>query len=396
MAAACKATTAPRAPTTTGGECVLAARTRAYELAARRTALTKEWADLLERRAQRVPAERERAAAKWLDWTRALAVEERAKLEVQRLVEAGERRAAEAGGVAYLCALPDDLRRVIIGRLRTALEPRWVVHFSSANKELRALLPLEDRRQLWAEHDEAIILGLKLGTGGSCQALRAKGYICVLRDRLSAADLATLAALGPELPKLHELSLGELSYSAGRDGAARLAKGLEAGALRGLAILNVWSVRLEAGARAIADALDRGALPRLENLALLNANIGDAALAALAPALRRRPALRALSLGHNPFGDAGLSALAAPNPPRGHASPPPAGGLEKLEILHIERTRITDAGRAALVAALDGGALPALQYLKLEDFGRSAQRSNWVYDYEGGSRWGWVRGRLAL
>ena len=185
MAAACEATTAPRTPTTTGGECVLAARIRAYELAARRTALTKEWADLLERRAQRVPAERERAAAKWLDWTRALAVEERAKLEVQRLVEAGERRAAEAGGVAYLCALPDDLRRVIIGRLRTALEPRWVVHFSSANKELRALLPLEDRRQLWAEHDEAIILGLKLGTGGSCQALRAKGYICVLRDRLS-------------------------------------------------------------------------------------------------------------------------------------------------------------------------------------------------------------------
>ena len=52
----------------------------------------------------------------------------------------------------------------------------------------------------------------------------------------------------------------------------------------------------DAGASALAAALDRGALPRLEDLALGDAAIGDAALAALAPALRRRPALESLYL----------------------------------------------------------------------------------------------------
>ena len=52
------ATTAPRAPpTTTGEEDALAARIRAYELAARRAALTKERVRLLARRGQRAPAE---------------------------------------------------------------------------------------------------------------------------------------------------------------------------------------------------------------------------------------------------------------------------------------------------------------------------------------------------
>ena len=52
----------------------------------------------------------------------------------------------------------------------------------------------------------------------------------------------------------------------------------------------------DAGASALAAALDRGALPRLEVLDLGDAAIGDAGLVALAPALRRRPALRRLCL----------------------------------------------------------------------------------------------------
>ena len=83
---------------------------------------------------------------------------------------------------------------------------------------------------------------------------------------------------------------------------------------------------------------------------------------ALAPALSRLPALETLDLDSNPFGDDGLAALVAPPPPAG-APPPPTGGLAKLEGLDLSYTQITDAGCAALAAALD--ALPALVALKL-------------------------------
>ena len=123
----------------------------------------------------------------------------------------------------------------------------------------------------------------------------------------------------------------------------------------------------EAGALALAAALDRGALPRLDYLTLTDADIGDAALAALAPALRRRPALRTLRLDDNPFGDEGLAALVAPPPPAAGTPPPPAGGLKKLEALALDGTQVSDAGCATLVAAIDRGALPALERLELED-----------------------------
>jgi hypothetical protein len=116
----------------------------------------------------------------------------------------------------------------------------------------------------------------------------------------------------------------------------------------------------DAGASALAAALDRGALPRLKDLRLTNAAIGDAALVALAPALRRRPALQALWLFDNPFGDEGLAALVAPPPPAG-APPPPTEGLKNLELLNLGYTQVTGAGCAALAAALDSGALPVLK-----------------------------------
>ena len=83
---------------------------------------------------------------------------------------------------------------------------------------------------------------------------------------------------------------------------------------------------------------------------------------ALAPVLRRRPALELLNLYGNPFGDEGLAALVAPPPPAG-TPPLPAGGLKKLKELDLTGTQITDAGCAALVAALHSGVLPALETL---------------------------------
>ena len=55
----------------------------------------------------------------------------------------------------------------------------------------------------------------------------------------------------------------------------------------------------------------------------------------------------------------------APPPPAG-TPPRTAGGLKKLKYLDLDGTEITDAGCATLVAALDSGALPALEEVELE------------------------------
>ena len=60
------------------------------------------------------------------------------------------RRAAErarAAGIAF-SKLSGDEQGIILGQLRNALEPRLVMYFSSASKELRALLPPAQQQQL--------------------------------------------------------------------------------------------------------------------------------------------------------------------------------------------------------------------------------------------------------
>ena len=127
----------------------------------------------------------------------------------------------------------------------------------------------------------------------------------------------------------------------------------------------------DAGASALAAALGRGALPRLKRLDLGGTAIGDAGLVALAPALRRLPALEHLDVGGNPLrdedplGDEGIAALVAPPPPPAGTTPPPTGVLANLKELHLWHTQITDAGCATLVAALNGGLLPALEKLAI-------------------------------
>jgi len=164
------------------------------------------------------------------------------------------------------------------------------------------------------------------------------------------------------LPALEMLYLFE--PAAGPDGVQRLVEKLGAGALPAVTLLGLSITPVgDAGASALAAALGRGALTRLKILWLGNVAIGDAGLVALAPALRRRPALEELVLSGNPFGDEGLAALVAPPPPPAGAPPPPTGVLTKLKRLNLEYTQVTDAGCAALAAALDSGALPALEDL---------------------------------
>ena len=270
-----------------------------------------------------------------------------------------------------LSTLSGDEQGIILGQLCSTLEPRRAMYFSSASTELRVLLPPAVRQQLRADYEAAVALCVKMGMG-SCKELREATRVRLWDSGLSEADLATLATLGSMLPALEWLILSESSGSAGPDGVPRLAEGLAAGALPAVTYLDISGLHVgDAGASAFAAALDQGALLRLKYLALTSAAIGDAGLVALAPALRRRPSLEELSLIDNPFGDEGLAALLAP--PQSAGTPPrPAGGLKTLKDLYLKRTQITDAGCAALAAALDSGALPALEKLDLDGIPASA------------------------
>jgi len=261
-----------------------------------------------------------------------------------------------------LAALSGDEQCIIFTQLRNVLDTRVAVAFSSASNELRAVTQAP-RQQLRADHEAAAALCLKMGMR-SCKELREAKAVGCLRKGLSVDDLATLGTLSSVLPALESLYLYE--PTAGPDGVQRLAERLGAGALPAVKFLSLNDMHVgDAGASALAAALGRGAMPRLKILGLNIAAIGDAALVALAPALRRRPALEELGLHTNPFGDEGLAALVAPPPPPAGALPPPTGVLAKLTELGLASTQVTDAGCAALAAALDRGALPALEALDL-------------------------------
>jgi hypothetical protein len=234
------------------------------------------------------------------------------------------------------------------------------VAFSSTSSELRVVTQAQ-RQQLRADCEAATALCLKMGMR-SCKELREARRVECFKTGLSPDDLATLGTLSSVLPALERLRLNE--PTAGPDGVQRLVEKLGAGALPAVTLLDLRSMHVgDAGASAFAAALGRGALPRLKDLWLYNAAIGDAGLVALAPALRRRPALEVIGLMGNPFGDEGLAALVAPPPPPAGALPPPTGGLTNLKELSLANTQVTDAGCAALAAALDSGALPALEDL---------------------------------
>ena len=260
-----------------------------------------------------------------------------------------------------LAALSGDEQCIIFSQLCNVLDPGVAVGYGSTNSELRALTQAL-QQQLRADHAAAAALGRKAGMQ-SCKELREAKAVHWEHKCLSAADLTTLSTLCSLLPALDKLHLYE--PTAGPDGVQRLMAGLGAGALPAVTHLALGNMYMgDAGASALAAALGRGALPRLKLLELSDAAIGDAGLVALAPALRRLPALEYLTLVDNPLGDKGLAALVAP-PPAAGALPPPAGVLTKLRLLFLHDTQVTDAGCAALAAALDSGVLPALEKVYL-------------------------------
>ena len=278
-----------------------------------------------------------------------------------------------------LSKLSGDEQGIIFSQLCNVLDPRVAVDFSSTGHELHELTqPL--RQQLRADHEVAAALCPKLGMR-SCKELREAHEVEGSAKDLTATDLTTLGSLGSVLPVLESLLLGEVSAAcSGWRGMERLAAGLGAGSLPALTSFSFYTMRMDdAGASAFAAALGRGAMLRLKTLYLEYNDIGNAGLLALAPALRRLPALEELGLHSNPLGDEGLAALVAPLPPAG-VPPQPTGGLAKLEKLDLSFTQIAGAGSAALVAAFDSGALPALKALSLLGY-RSRSRATPDADY---------------
>ena len=186
-----------------------------------------------------------------------------------------------------LTALSGDEQCVIFEKLCNVLDPGVSVAFSSTNNELWTLTPAP-RQQLKADHEAAAALGRKAGKR-SCKELREAKEVAWHRRCVSADDLSLLGTLGPVLPALQQLTLRE--PAAGPDGVPRLAEKLGAGALPAVTWLYLGDKHVgDAGASALA-ALDRGAMPRLKRLDLYSNAITNAGLVALAPALRRLPAL---------------------------------------------------------------------------------------------------------
>ena len=273
-----------------------------------------------------------------------------------------------------LLALSDDALGVVFEGLRNTLDPRVLLALSSASKGLRALTQAL-QQQLRADHETAAALCFKVGLR-SCKELREAKAV---HWDLPVADLVTLGTLGSVLPALKSLILIDRG-AASPEGVQRLAERLGAGALPAVTWLQLTNMHVgDAGASALAVALGQGALSRLKSLMLDATGIGDAGLVALAPALRWLPALQELSLAHNVLGDVGLAALVAP-PPAAGAPPPPIGvvhavvfvELEKLKVLSLVKTKVSDAGCAALATALDSGTLPALNSFDLRGVPASA------------------------
>ena len=261
-----------------------------------------------------------------------------------------------------LSKLSDDTQRAIFSQLRNLHNPSIAVAFGSASNELRALTQAE-RQQLQADCEAAAAIGRKAGKRSS-KALREATFIEWFGKGFSPDDLALLGALCSVLPALEQVHLWNYN-AAGPTGVQRLGEMLGAGALPALTSLNLNSTHVgDAGALALAAAMGRGALPRLKTLYVNYTSIGDVGLVALAPGLRRRP-MECIDFAGSKFGDEGIAALVAPPPPPAGASPPPTGVLTKLKLLYLGCTKVADAGCAALAAALDGGALPALDGLGL-------------------------------
>ena len=271
------------------------------------------------------------------------------------------------GSRCALLALSHDELGVIVDGVADPLHPRPAVALSSTCKGLRAQLRVFTLPVLKHRYEQADALCRKMGYISPHDGRRSLRYAERVRwtDRyLEAADMATLGMIlrTARWPSLCRLSQLELGYNLVRDaGVQALCEGLTGAFRAPLRILGLGGIDFRlAGAEAVAAALHRGSLPRLEELYLHDNRFGDQGLAVLAAPLRKLPALKRLSLSHCDISDEGVTLLVA------GLGKDDFKALETLSRVGTVPIALTKEGCDALVAAVDAGAFPALQMVQLE------------------------------
>jgi len=255
-------------------------------------------------------------------------------------------RATEAVATGPLGALSHDELGVIFEGLADPLQPVVAVALSSTCLGLRT--PLQAAIEVLKErHERTVALCRKVGSPG-CAALRDAEVLLWIKQGLTADDMATLAMIlrTNGLPRLLQLYLGRNRF--GDAGMQALCEGLGPGAAPSLSTLDLSSNQFgPAGAEALAAALRKGALPKLEALGVGGNPFGNQGMAALAEPLRKLHALNALDLGNCELGNEGVASLVAK-----------LGKDDfKLGVLFINDNKISDAGGATFVSAIDGAGL---------------------------------------
>ena len=277
-----------------------------------------------------------------------------------------------------LGALSHDELGVIFDGLADPLQPVVAVALSSTCLGLRtplraALAVLEER------HARAVALLRKAGrydaavdlfkgqVGLTCEEVRGfKGLNFNGEDlekfsdegHLTLDDIATLGTILPWLPKLQVLwvenhGLGPAGIHAFLGFCGIMPSLIELG----------FSDRADdeelgpAGAESFAGALPRGALPKLERLALHGCRLGNQGMTTLMPTLRKLPALKTLYLGYNDLGGEGF--------------PPLVTGLDKNDFkaltgLFLHGNDLDDANCDTLARVLSAGAFPMLKNKRLD------------------------------
>ena len=278
-----------------------------------------------------------------------------------------------------MLALSHDELGVIIDGLADPLQPVVAVALSSTCLGLRtplraAIAVLKER------HAKAVALLRKAGcydAGARDAAVHhdqgRKGLMCsevrgfkglnfdgnVLSYGLTVDDMATLGMLLLWLPKLRFLEIHNFGSSSHLtpiqlQGIQALCEGLGRGAVPSLEVLSLHKcdqLGLE-GIEVVNGALRRGAFPKLELVGLHGCRIGIRGMAALAPTLRKLPALKILYVGGNDLGVEGFDSLMADLD---------KNDFKTLKGLYLHDNNLGDADCTKLIRALRAGALPMLQ-----------------------------------
>ena len=269
-------------------------------------------------------------------------------------------RATEAVATGPLGALSHDELGVIVDGLADPLQPVVAVAFSSTCLGLRT--PLRAALEvLQQQHEKAKALCHKMKTSWknehgqyqpcSCAWLR-DSEIVIWYDKLNTKDMVTLGIIMRMngLPKLQKLFLCHNGFA--DTGMHVLCESLCIGAAPSLRVLVLQDNKFgPAGAEALAAALGRGAFPKIESLHLYGNPVGNRGVTALAASLSKLPALTTLYLGRCEIDDEGVASL---------VDNLGKDDFKALEKLFLNGNKVTDAGVAKLLAALNAGGLPKL------------------------------------